>query len=68
MFGIGKASFNSPMTAVYLFLFILIINQFLIVHSFRLMSNDLDQVHTFELFFSILTIVIKKAKFPFYVS
>lgn len=46
MFGIGKkSSFNSSMTTIYVFLF-LVINQFLIVHSFRLMSNDVDQVNT----------------------
>jgi len=44
MFGIGKkSSFNSSMTTMYLFLFILVVNQFLTIHSFRLMSNDVDQ-------------------------
>jgi len=31
------------MATIYLFLFILVVNQFLIVHSFRLMHNDIDQ-------------------------
>ncbi len=44
MFGLGKKQINSSMTTIYLCLFILLINQFVIVRSFRLSSSDLDQV------------------------
>jgi len=57
MFGIGKKNINSSMTTIYLFLFILIINQFLIVRSFRLMSSELEQVLTFNN--NLLFILIK---------
>jgi len=66
MFGIGKRSINSSMTNIYLFLFILIINQFLTIHSFRLMSNDLEQVLTSTiskyLIISALTDFLKEKK------
>ncbi|CAF3298853.1 unnamed protein product [Rotaria socialis] len=40
MFGIGKHAYNSSTTSIYLFLFILLVNQLLIVNSFRLMYHD----------------------------
>ncbi|CAF0833415.1 unnamed protein product [Rotaria sordida] len=43
MFGIGKRTYNSSVTIIYAFLFILLINQFLIVNSFRFMSHDFDE-------------------------
>lgn len=51
MLGIGKKSIHSSMGTVYLFLFILIVNQFLIAHSFRLMHDDTDQVQIFLVFY-----------------
>ncbi|CAF1513290.1 unnamed protein product [Rotaria magnacalcarata] len=43
MFGIGKQTYNSSMTSIYLFLFILLVNQLLIVNSFRLMHHDSNE-------------------------
>ncbi|CAF0795672.1 unnamed protein product [Rotaria sp. Silwood1] len=43
MFGIGKRTYDSSMTTIYVFLFILLINQFLIVNSFRLMYHNIDE-------------------------
>ncbi|UJR15713.1 hypothetical protein I4U23_002648 [Adineta vaga] len=47
MFGIGKQNINSSsMTIFYLFVFLFVLNQFLSVHSFRLMHDDIDQQGT----------------------
>ena len=44
MFRLGENRLNVSMTTLYFFLSILILNQCLIVQSFRLMHNDADQV------------------------
>jgi len=43
MFGTGRKNISSSMTPVYLFLFILIANQFLFIHSLVLIHYDQDQ-------------------------
>ncbi|CAF2811271.1 unnamed protein product [Rotaria sp. Silwood2] len=44
MFGIGKRTYDSSMTTIYVFLFILLVNQFFIVNSFRPMYHDTNEV------------------------
>ncbi|CAF0905579.1 unnamed protein product [Adineta ricciae] len=43
MFGIRKQQTSSSMTIFYLFVLLLILNQFLFVRSFRLMNDDFNQ-------------------------
>jgi len=43
MLGIGRKNFSSSMIPVYLFLFMLITNHFLFIHSFVVAHNDQDQ-------------------------
>ena len=46
MLGLGKRTFNTSMTTICLCLFILLINQLLLVRSFRLSTSDIDLVKT----------------------
>ncbi|CAF2402224.1 unnamed protein product [Rotaria sp. Silwood2] len=43
MFGIGKRTYDSSITTIYVFLFILLVNQFFIVNSFRPMYHDINE-------------------------
>jgi hypothetical protein len=52
MFGIGSKNMSSSMIPMYLFLCILIANQFVFIHSLVFIHHDQDQVEKRKLCFS----------------
>lgn len=44
MFGITNKNLHLSITPIYLFLFILLTNEFLLIHSYVVINNGQDQV------------------------